>query len=229
VPRGQLVYAPSVGQIAYHHTQTIGSNLYFQVLDLLATGYMPGRDIILRRRYTFPPVRTRTLRIVLDGRGDLPWKMHEIQLDVPRDSHWRIAAASNPWDIGLAFDGSAVSTWVSAQNARPGLWVQIDFGAPVDVGAVMIDQPADQRGLPHAVEVLAGGHFHRLPAAESVEEKPFGPGLRRAVAAEIKARGVEWLLLAPGDYAAEDLRLRAPYWGAREAAREGEFRLWRLE
>src|SRR5204862_4377095 len=79
VPRGQLVYAPSVGQLAYHHTEIVGSSLFFRVLDNLATGYMPGRDKTLRRTYTFSPVRTRTLRLVVTARGDLPWGAYEIR------------------------------------------------------------------------------------------------------------------------------------------------------
>jgi hypothetical protein len=230
VPRGHPVYAPSVSQIAYHHTETVGSNLSLHVLDLLATGYMPGRETILRRRYAFPPVRTSSLRIVLDGRGDLPWKLGEVQFDIPRDPRWRVAASSNPWDIPLAFDGRTVSAWQSARNAQPGLWVQVDFGGPVDLSAITVEQPEDQRRLPMALEAAAKeGRFVRLQAAETIDERPFGPGLRRAAASEIKASGVEWLLLRTGDYGEEDLRLRAPYWEARLIAREGEFRLWKLD
>src|SRR5438477_12644280 len=109
VPRGQLSYAPSLTQLAYHHTETIGSNLFFRVLDTLATGYMPGRDTVLRRRYTFAPLRARTVRLVLGGRGDLSWKIKEVRFfhgatELPRDPAWRIMASSNRWDIGLAFD-----------------------------------------------------------------------------------------------------------------------------
>jgi len=229
VPRGQLVYAPSVGQIAYHHTETIGSNLSMNVLDLIATGYMPGRDTMLRRRYTFAPVRTQVLRLVLEAAGDLPWKIGELRLDIPRDPRWRIAASSNPWDVGLAFDSSLVSAWVSGKRAQPGLWVQVDFGEPTDVSSVTVEQLPDQRHLAHAVEALVKGRFVRIPAAESIEERPFGRGLRRAAAAEIKARGVSWLLLRTGDYGEEDLRLRAPYWGAHLVSREGDFYLWKLD
>jgi hypothetical protein len=234
VPRGQLVYAPSMGQLAYHRTETIGSNLFFHTLETLAAGYRPGGDMILRRSYTFAPLRTRTLRLVLNGRTDMPWRIREVRFfhgpaEWPRDLAWRLAASSNPWEIGLAFDNSQASAWESAKKAATGQWLEVDFGAPLELTAVAVEQPADQWELAQAVEVMVDGRFQRIAAQVTAQETAFGPGWRRASAAEIRARGVAWLLLRPGDYGEEDLRLRAPYWGAREVAREGEFHLWKLE
>jgi hypothetical protein len=234
VPRGRLVYAPSLGQLAYHHTETIGSNLFFRLLDTMFAGYAPGGDTILRRRYTFAPLRTRTLRLVLEGHADTPWRIREVRFfDGPaeraRDPLWRLAASSNPWEIGMAFDNSQASAWASAQKAAAGQWVEVNFGAPLALTAVTVEQPAEQRGLAQFVEAMVDGRFQRIATQVTAQETPFGPGWRRASAAEIRARGVEWLLLRTGDFGEEDLRLRAPYWGAREIARDGDYRLWKLE
>jgi hypothetical protein len=234
VPRGQLVYAPSMEQLAYHHAEFAGSNLYFRVLDTLATGYMPERGQIVRRRYTFAPIQTRTLRVVLNGQGDFPWSVEEIRVfrgaaELPRDPQWRLSASSNPWYIGLAFDNSLVSAWSSARNAGAGQWIQVDFGQPLEVTGLTVEQLPGQERLSQAVETMVNGGFQRVAAEEVTDRRPFGPGLRRGAADEIKASGVQWLLFYPGDFGEEDFRLRAPYWGAREVAREGDYRLWKLE
>jgi hypothetical protein len=234
VPRGQLVYAPSMEQLAYHHAELAGSNLYFHVLDTVATGYMPDRDQIVRRRYAFAPMQTRTLRLVLNGQGHFPWSVKEIRVfrdeaELPRDPAWRLSASSNPWYIGLAFDNSLVSAWTSARDAGTGQWIQVDFGQPLEVNAVTVEQLPGQERLPQMVEAMVNGRFQRVEAEEVTDRRPFGPGLRRAAADEIKASSVQWLLFYPGDFGEEDFRLRAPYWGAREMAREGDYRLWKLE
>jgi hypothetical protein len=58
---------------------------------------------------------------------------------------------------------------------------------------------------------------------------PPAQDLRRAVAAEMKASGIEWILIRDGDFGSEDLRQRASHWGAEQIARAGDFRLWKLE
>jgi hypothetical protein len=74
-----------------------------RVLDTLATGYMPGRRTILRRRYDFAPVRARAPRIVQEGRRDAPWRIHEIRffrgsVEWPRQAGWRLSASVNIGD-----------------------------------------------------------------------------------------------------------------------------------
>ena len=100
---------------------------------------------------------------------------------------------------------------------------------PLEVTSVVAAQLPDEGILPQAIEARVGDRFQQIAAREVREEQPFGAGLRRAAAAAIKTCGVAWLALLTEDFGAEDLRLRAPYWNAREVAREGEYRLWRLE
>jgi hypothetical protein len=52
--------------------------------------------------------------------------------------------------------------------------------------------------------------------------------LRRAVAAELKRRGIDYLLLFDTDNGADDLRLNADLWGIRPAGEYKGARLYQL-
>ena len=233
-PANQLIYAPSAAQLSYHHRLFAGSGLQDRVLNLLVTGYVPDLAVIRKRRYTFAPLRTRSIRLVLEGRQDPPWRIREVRFlqgadELPSQPQWHIEASDNPWEIQLAFDNSAVSEWVSSRRASPGQWVRMDFGSPIELTGVIVEQRPDQQWLRQRLEAMVDGKMMPIPVQETAVDEALGPGLRRKVAAEIKAAGIQWLLLRDGDYGGEDLRRRAPYWGAVEAGNVDGYYLWRLD
>jgi hypothetical protein len=72
------------------------------------------------------------------------------------------------------------------------------------------------------------GTWTRLQSKQTSSKSPKRADLRMAVHDEFKAAGIHWILIREGDFGADDLRDRSPYWGVTQIAEVHGFRLWKL-
>jgi len=237
VPRGRLIYSPHFGQLAYQHRDVLGtwqSTLGSRTFQMFAMAVSEDEKPIARRHYSLRPVRTNAIRLVLEGKKDDEFRVSELRFfkgteELPRKAKWLLTASDNPWEVQLAFDNSPVSWWTSGRSAKPGMRIQADFGGPEDITELVVEQPSGQSDWPLSFWFATGGRWERIPIQEERVELSAPANVRRAVAAEMKTRGVDWILIKSDDFGADDLRQKAAYWGVIPVAHESGYRLWKLE
>ena len=201
------------------------------VYTALLPDYQPSRAF----RFRFPAARARKLRAVQTASGapDL-WSVAEMRLyhegrELARGAGWRLRAHPNPWDAPLAFDNSPVTRWRSWQSIFPGMFLEVDLGREEMVDTVDLEGSPDQWAVRLRLEAQdGGGRWRPLGGDPESIARPFKAGLRAAAGAELKARGVEYLVLFDGDHAAEDFRARAAEWGVTMLGERGGARLYRI-
>lgn len=163
------------------------------------------------------------------------WSITELRIyngdkEVPRERRWGLRAKPNPWDVQLAFDNSLVTRWKSRQTLFPGMFVEIDFGADVSADTVVLQSSRDQYQARLKLEGMdASGEWKLLSEKPEVRAAPPLLGLRRAATAELKARGVEYMLYYDHDFGAEDLRRNRHMYGVTLVAEAGEAKLYRID
>ena len=72
------------------------------------------------------------------------WAVGELRLFSPegelqRSEKWRLRASVNPWEVQRAFDNCPISRWVSAEPARIGQYVEVEFDQPVELVGVRVE------------------------------------------------------------------------------------------
>jgi hypothetical protein len=179
----------------------------------------------------------RAIRVVQTGTGApvaALWRIHELRIfdgdrELPRRPEWRLRARPYAWGIQNAFDNSPVTFWISGDRLRPGMFVQVDFGREENTDALDIETIPDQwqTGLMLEGET-ASGEWKRIASGRTQTEEARPLGLRRAVASELKRRGIDYLLLFDENAGADDLRRNAEQWGVRLVGTAKGARLYQL-
>jgi hypothetical protein len=237
LPGVQTIFAKDSVPAAYTKHRILGSYasaLSENLSEMLAAGAVPAEKALAEWRYRFTPRTTRRVRVVLLDSEPGQWCATEIRAwsqgkELVRQSGWRLDARPNPWDVQLAFDNSYVTRWCTREPARAGMYVEIDFGAPVTLDMVTLEAGA---GEPAALRIEgADERGGWLMLSEKVEPAPLGKvtGLRRAAMQEFKARGVPYLLIKDSTDIAEDLWRNKKFWGIKELFEVGGYRLYHIE
>jgi len=238
VPAGDLVYSPDMGQFAYHHRDIIGnfdSSLARRAFTTFRLPSDPGLANTWQRDLLIPATRLSRLRLVAGSKADVDLRVSEVRFfsgasEIPRDAKWRLSASANPWEIQRAFDNGPVSWWTSGQYVEPGLWLEVDFGEPVEIDRVRIEQNADQRWTKIRPAAWSeGASWRDLPFREEGVEKAAPADVRMEVRDELRQMGIRWILIRDGNAAAQSLRTDSPGWGMTEIAETTGFQLWRLD
>ncbi len=239
VPPNEPVFAISQGGQSYLQRDLLvgyesASNEVLQ--DILWTpvvrAFQPTRIL----KFDFPPRELSKLRVVQTA--SLPhnqWSIAELRIfngqsELPRDPGWRLTAHPNPWEVQLAFDNSPVTRWRSWQPAAPGMYVQVDFGRPESVSSVVVQSSDDTGDAKLKLEGMgAGGSWVTLSDRPVQSRQPIRASLRLAATAELKARGIHYLLIKPEDPGADDLRRYPAFWGLTVAGSVGDVRLFHIK
>jgi hypothetical protein len=239
VPAGDLVYSPDMGQFAYHHRDIIGyfdSSLGRRAFTTFRLPFDPGLANTWQRDLHIPATRLSRLRVVAGTKTDVDLRVSEVRFfkgasEIPRDAKWQLSASANPWEIQRAFDNGPVSWWTSGQYVEPGMWLEVDFGEPVEIDRVRIEQNADQHWtkLRPAAWSEGAASWRDLPFREEGVEEAAPTDVRMEVRDELKQMGIRWILIRDGNAAAQSLRTDSPNWGMTEIAETRGFQLWRLE
>jgi hypothetical protein len=205
---------------------------------LLWTAVAPEYAPTWRLRFRFPRQSLSGLRVVQTNRGDDTWSIHEFRIydgerELPRAAVWRLSAQPYPWGIQDAFDNSLATFWLCGETLKPGQYVAVDFQGGQTADSVVLEAAPNQWAIRLKLEGrveggAAAGRWQLLSAAPTAGDAPRPLGLRRAVAAELKRRGIDYLLVFDTDNGADDLRLNADLWGIRAVGDDKGARLYQL-
>jgi len=201
---------------------------------ILWTAAAPEYAPTWRLRFRFPSQVLRGLRVVQTNRGEDTWSIHEFRIyqgdtELTRAAEWRVTAQPYPWSIQDAFDNSLGTFWLCGETLKPGQFVQVDFHGERTADSVVLEAAPNQWAARLKLEGQdAAGRWQLLAAAPTPGDAPRPLGLRRAVANELKRRGIDYLLVFDTDNGADDLRLNADLWGMRAVGDYKGARLYQL-
>jgi hypothetical protein len=238
VPPGAKVFAFNQTADAYTSREVLvayQAALNNILSDIVYAAVLHDFQPIRRLRAGFAPAKVRRIRLVQTGSGAELWGVNELRVfrnggELPRSPAWRLRAHPKPWDVQMAFDNSPVTRWRSWEARFPGMYLEIDFGAPQEVDSVLVECAPDQIAAVVKVEgEIAPGQWKTLSSALEAFEIPSPAGLRRAAAEELKARGVDYLLEHDSDFLAKDFAAQRRSWGLTELGHIHGARLYRID
>ncbi|QOY89186.1 ArnT family glycosyltransferase [Paludibaculum fermentans] len=237
VAPGARVFSTSFGLQAYHDREIVDgytSALGSRTFDMLASALFADRMPTWRRRMKFERVPVRGIRVVASGAGPVDWQINELRLfdgekELPRNDRWRLDAAANRWELPLAFDNSAASRWRSGRNLEPGLYVEVEFPEAVNLDGVELTAGAAQKNHPLEVWVEQAGHWQKVYTQEESRVVPLPLQYRRVVMREIRASGVDWLLLREEDYGGSEVLNHPEAWGVTHVTALDGYHLLRID
>jgi hypothetical protein len=236
VPQGKRVLSTTPVGEAYAKTEvmiTYQSAEGDLLQDMATIATRPDLAPAWNLRFTFPKQRLRHLRLVQTAASGDTWSIGEVKIfdgsnRIASGPAWRIDARPFPWDIGLAFDGNPVTRWRSWQALYPGMHVDVDFGAPLEIDRVELHCSHDQGSIEVHPEVCDGGCV-RLPATlEKLEDPPYGD-LRRLATQQFKQHGIDYLLVDDNNWTAADMSRDPSRWGMEFIAERAHNRLYKLQ
>jgi hypothetical protein len=237
VPRNGQVFTQRPIPLAYTSRDVLiadRSPQGLQLREILRTPLVPAKWPVRHQRFRFPSVRLRGLRVLQTATGCGEWIVYELRLfrqdrELPRASQWRLSAQPHPEDVTLAFDNNPVTGWRSGGDLQPGMCVEVDLRAPVELDGVLLESCPEQGPVQLRLQgQLESGAWRDMAAAAETHEILRPAGLRRFAAREFKARGIEYLLTSDSDIQAADFREKPVLWGITELARSGNARLYRV-
>jgi hypothetical protein len=213
---------------------------------MLRSGAVPEYAPTLRLHFSFARRPLRAVRVVQtaapSGPGGNLWSINELRIfdgsrELSRLARWRLRARPYAWRIQNAFDNSPVTFWISGDSLRPGMYVETDFGGSEEADAVDIQCAPNQwqmrlklEGIPASGSDDGGEGAGWKTLAESpvpIEEaRPIE--WRRAVAGELKRRGIDYVMMFDGDLGADDLRRNPDRWGILPLGKSKAARLYKL-
>jgi hypothetical protein len=203
-------------------------NLAFDLLAVpLDRKIQPGE----RESFRFLPVTTSAVRVLQTAPGPGYWTVAELRVfsrgrELPRSDSWRIRAEPNGWDVPLAFDNSYVTRWSSWQAMRPGMHVDVSFGAPELVDELVLEStPSPESKIEVHVQDEQG---QWIPVTNTSMKTPLDvpSGLRRGATRELKAHGISYLLVGDSDFYADDMHKNSAFWSVTELRRWENTRLY---
>lgn len=204
--------------------------------DILVAPLTLDEQPVRELEFHFGAQRVRKLRVVQTaGPGPGEWSVRELRVfrgqeEVPRLPGWRVRAHPNPWDAPLAFDNTLVTRWRSWEPLSAGMYVEVDFGSAELVDLVRLECSADQGDIRLKLEAEAApGQWKTLAEDFANSERRRPDWLRRAAIEELKARGVDYLLLYESDAVTEDFWSRRKAWGITLVDHTSGARLYRLD
>ena len=239
VPKGERVLAMNGLAEAYTTRDVLVSfqaGFNESLTDTVNMGWITDRYPVVRRSLTFPSRGTRHVRLTQTGIGATgeQWNIHELRFfsggkELPRKPEWRLTAFPNPWEIQFAFDNSPATRWRSWEEAFPGMYVDVDFGASALLDEIRIETSPDFANIKIRTEVTddagswvkLGDDFTNSPIEVKVN-------IRRAATYEMHLRGVNYLLMADSDFGADDMRDDPEAWGLKEIAARYGARLYQV-
>lgn len=239
VPANDSIFAISQGAQSYLPRDLLigyesASNEVLQ--DILWTPvereFQPTRMV----RFDFAPRQLSKIRVVQTASlPDNQWSISELrifngQAELPRDPSWRLIARPNPWGVQLAFDNSPVTRWRTWQPAGPGMFVEVDFGKLQAASAVVIESSDDNGDTKLKVEGMGtDGSWATISDHAVMSRQPIRASLRLAATAELKARGIHYIVIKPDNPGANDFRRYPNAWGLTLAGTSGDTQLYHIK
>jgi len=186
--------------------------------------------------FQFPQREVRKVRVVQTASvSEGQWSVSELRIlangqELPRDREWRLTAHPNPWDVQLAFDNSPVTRWRTWQPPAPGMYLEIDFARNQKLDSVIVESSGDATATKIKLEGLGDdGKWTTIAGAPNESVRPSRVSLRQAATAELKSRGIRYLLITDDNIGANDFHLYSKLWGMKSIAQRGTAQLYYIE
>jgi hypothetical protein len=239
VPAGERVFGMNGIAEAYtsrDYLVSFQSGFSESMADTINMGWIKDYYPVVLRSVKFAPTMTRHVRLTQTGTGmdGEQWSIHELRFfangkELPRKPEWRLTAFPNPWEIQFAFDNSPATRWRTWEQAFPGMYVDVDFGAPTPLDEIHIETSPDFSHIKIQTEVTdsagkwvkLGDDFANLPIKVSAN-------IRRAATWEMHLRGLNYLLMNDTDYGAGDMKDDPEAWGLKQIAQGYGARLYKV-
>jgi 4-amino-4-deoxy-L-arabinose transferase-like glycosyltransferase len=205
-----------------------------QAAQTFASGTVEGYQAVREWRFRFEPVRAQRVRLVLtSGSATDEWSLSEVRLfhngfELPRTRSWRIAARPNPWDIGFAFDGCPGTRWLSAQQAEPGMYVEVELGRPRLLSELRTAMTPDQT-LSARLDIHTNGTWRTVAQAGELTSIPPLPNTRLNASDDLKRMGVRYVMTSEDDFLSDDLFRNQRAWGVTMLGETERTRLYQLD
>lgn len=228
---GQTPNAYTSRELVVSYESAFGEVLW----DILSAPRRLDEHPLLERRFAFAAQPLRKLRLFQQASGAGEWHVNELRVwrgasELERRPSWRLRAHPNPWDVEMAFDNTLVTRWRSWQPLFAGMYLEVDLGAPQVADGVTVEGTPDQGAVRLRLEAeVAPGVWKTLAEGGSVIERRRPDRLRRAAIEEVKARGVDYLLLYDSDAVAEEFWKQRRRWGLTQLEQIRGARLYRLD
>ena len=185
-------------------------------------------------RFRFPPADAREVRLEQRGNSfQQQWSINELHLqsngaDIPIGPAAHPYAWPNPWDVGLAFDGSGVTRWRSWEGLKPGMHFGIRFDAPTRVdGLTILDFPDEFTSRMMLKVLTAAGQWLEEPPP-ALEIVP-AVDLRKEAMQNLKRGGFHYILLSRLQWNGPGYIATAPDWGLKLVTETLNYKVYRIE
>jgi len=144
---------------------------------------------------------------------------------------WRLSAKPFPWDASLAFDRNTITRWRAWQSEYDGMYLEADFGRPVEITGVQFDTaPGDQGSVKWELRgQVEKGSWELLSQAPEQITLPPPDNLRILAIEQLKSHGIEHLLVFNSDYFAQDFSEKTNLWGIEIAGKTAGAILYRFK
>jgi hypothetical protein len=197
--------------------------------DILWSGFVAEHAPVRRLVFRFGRQELTGVRVVQTASGAGNWSIHEIEaFDGGRGldrSGWKAAASPFPWGAEGVLDGRLPSFWKCGDMLRPGQYLRIAFSRPVFADTVVVRTAPDPQ---EARVILSSWDGRVLARAPGIADEAPPADLRRQASAELRRRGIGYLLVFDGEFGADDLRTRAADWGIEPVSEYKGARIYRL-
>ena len=230
VPPNEPVFSFSQVAEAYTSRNVLVSYMGAEnekLCDILWNPIIGGLQASRVLKFSFPPREVRKIRVVQTAwANSAQWSVAEFRVfhngsELPRSPDWRITAWPNRWDVQLAFDNSPLTRWRSWELAKPGMYIEVDFGRSQQIDAVTLETSDDSAEAKVHLETIAG---------EPTEiPRPITSSQRKAATSEMKARGIRYILVNHDNAGSDDFRLYSNVWGIKYVGEAGGSRLYYIE
>jgi hypothetical protein len=147
----------------------------------------------------------------------------------PRTHAWRLRAHPNPWDVQLAFDNCPITRWMTAQPARPGDFVEVDFVQPLEAAAVVVELAPDQANAGMRIDgEVQPGVWKTLADKPELVSSDAIVNARAAAVDDLKRFGITHLAIGNEDFIAQELYRNQEAWRISLVGEAGGARLYKL-
>ena len=110
------------------------------------------------------------------------------------------------------------------------MYVEVDFGKFQNVSGVRVESSDDTGASKLKLEGMgADGMWVTLSDQPVQSRQPIRASLRLAATAELKARGINYLLVKPDNPGADDMRRYPTFWGIKLVGSVADVRLFHIK
>jgi hypothetical protein len=204
--------------------------------DYVAAAVLPAFQPTSWWTYSFAPQKVRRLRVVQTGAtaSKNVWSVSELRLfgthgELQRSNGWTLRAQPAPWEVQYAFDNCPVTRWYSAEQAKPGMFVEVTLPEAVELSSVRIEATADQTEGTARLEAEVDGRWVVLVEKPSISQAVPMRGLRREAVLDMKREGVTHLSVQKDEYFANDIAADPSSWALTLLGETPYTRLYRLD